>query len=65
MSVFVELSIDQIKIDKENPRIANYLSIYDPEKVTSDTIALLLGTKLLPVRAFVSPSVNMEVLFIQ
>ncbi len=45
MSVFVELSIDQIKIDKENPRIANYLSIYDPEKVTSDTIALLLGTK--------------------
>ena len=44
MSAFVELSVDQITIDKENPRIANYLDIHDPANITSDLIALLLGT---------------------
>lgn len=44
MSTFVELPIDQITIDKENPRIANYLAIHDSNNITSELIALLLGT---------------------
>ena len=45
MSDYQEIQIDQIEIDKENPRIANYLSIYDPDTVDSNLIALMLGTK--------------------
>ena len=33
MNEYQELSIDQIEIDKDNPRIANYLSIYDPAQI--------------------------------
>ena len=44
MSDFIELSIDEIELDKSNPRIANYLDLYDENELTSDTMALLLGT---------------------
>lgn len=44
MSSFIELPVDQITIDKDNPRIANYLAIHEPDNITSDLIALLLGT---------------------
>lgn len=44
MSNYVELNIDCIELDRSNPRIANYLDLYDEEKLTSDIMALLLGT---------------------
>jgi hypothetical protein len=44
MSAYVELPVDQIEIDPENPRIAYFLSNYNHEDINSDTIALLLGT---------------------
>lgn len=44
MSNYVELSIDKIKLDKSNPRIANYLATHDEDDITSDLMALLLGT---------------------
>ena len=44
MNTYQEISIDQVIIDKENPRIANYLTYYDPDKIDSNVVALLLGT---------------------
>lgn len=44
MSKYVELPIDQIELDKSNPRIANYLATHDEEDITSELMALLLGT---------------------
>ena len=44
MSGYVELSIDDIELDKSNPRIGNFLDIYSEEKMTSELMALLLGT---------------------
>ena len=44
MSNYVELSIDKIELDKSNPRIANYLATHDEDDITSDLMALLLGT---------------------
>lgn len=44
MSDYIEIGIDEIELDKGNPRIANYLDLYDEESLTSDTMALLLGT---------------------
>lgn len=44
MSDYIELNIDDIELDRSNPRIANYLELYDEAELTSDTMALLLGT---------------------
>lgn len=44
MNTYQEIPIDPIEIDKENPRIANYLAYYDPASIDSNVIALLLGT---------------------
>lgn len=44
MSNYTELMVNQIELDRSNPRIANFLDIYDEEKLDSDTMALLLGT---------------------
>ncbi len=44
MSDYIELNIDDIELDRSNPRIANYLDLYDEAELTSDTMALLLGT---------------------
>ncbi len=44
MSIYVELPVDSIALDKSNPRIANYLATHDEEDITSDLMALLLGT---------------------
>lgn len=44
MSNYVELSINKIELDRSNPRIANFLDLYDENEITSDTMALLLGT---------------------
>lgn len=44
MSKYLELPIDQIELDKSNPRIANYLATHDEDDITSDLMALLLGT---------------------
>ena len=44
MRNYVELKIDEIELDKSNPRISNYLELYDENEMTSDTMALLLGT---------------------
>lgn len=44
MSEYIELPIDQIELDKSNPRIANYLATHDEKDITSDLMALLLGT---------------------
>lgn len=44
MSKYVELPINQIELDKSNPRIANYLATHDEDDITSDLMALLLGT---------------------
>lgn len=44
MSNYIELSIDNIQLDRSNPRIANYLDLYDENEITSDIMVLLLGT---------------------
>ena len=44
MSTYMELPIDDIELDKSNPRIANYLSTHSEDDITSDLMALLLGT---------------------
>ncbi len=44
MSNYVDLPVNNIELDRSNPRIANYLDLYDANKVNSDTMALLLGT---------------------
>ena len=44
MSKYIELPIDQIELDKSNPRIANYLATHDPDDITGELMALLLGT---------------------
>ena len=44
MSKYVELPIDMIELDKSNPRIANYLATHDEKDITSELMALLLGT---------------------
>ena len=44
MSKYVELPIDLIELDKSNPRIANYLATHDEKDITSELMALLLGT---------------------
>lgn len=44
MSNYIELPVSNIELDRSNPRIANYLDLYDASKVNSDTMALLLGT---------------------
>lgn len=44
MSNYVELCIDDIELDRSNPRIANYLELYSEDDLTSDTMTLLLGT---------------------
>ena len=44
MSKYIELPIDQIELDKSNPRIATYLATHDPDDITSELMALLLGT---------------------
>ena len=44
MSTYQELPIDQIELDRNNPRIANYLATHDENDITSDLMALLLGT---------------------
>ena len=45
MSNYHEIEVSKVEIDKSNPRIANYLSIYDPADIDSNLIALMLGTK--------------------
>lgn len=44
MSKYIELPIDQIELDKRNPRIANFLATHDEDDITGDLMALLLGT---------------------
>lgn len=44
MNKYVEIPIDQIELDKSNPRIANFLATHDEKDITSDLMALLLGT---------------------
>ena len=44
MNKYIDLLIDEIELDKSNPRIANYLDQFDEDNLTSDTMALLLGT---------------------
>ncbi len=44
MAIYTELPIDEIQLDKRNPRIANYLAVHDEDDITSDLMALLLGT---------------------
>lgn len=44
MNTYAELPIDLIQLDKQNPRIANYLTIHREENINSDVMALLLGT---------------------
>lgn len=44
MSNYIELPIDEIELDRSNPRIANFIDLYNEEDINSDTMALLLGT---------------------
>ncbi len=44
MSGYVELSIDDIELDVNNPRIANFLEFHDKDDIDSNVMALLLGT---------------------
>lgn len=44
MSIYIELPVSEIKLDKNNPRIANYLAIHNEDDIDSDLMALLLGT---------------------
>ena len=44
MSAYMELNIDDIELDKSNPRIANFLATHSEDDITSDLMALLLGT---------------------
>ena len=50
MNTYQEIPIDQIEIDKDNPRIANYLTYYDPADVNSDLVLLCLEQKQVLVR---------------
>lgn len=43
MNNYVELSIDDIELDRSNPRVASYLEYYDEDNISSDTMAMLLG----------------------
>ena len=42
MSHYIELPVENIELDKNNPRIARGLAYYDP--ITSEILALLLGS---------------------
>lgn len=44
MNEYVELSIDDIELDVNNPRIANFLEYHDKSEMNSEVMALLLGT---------------------
>lgn len=44
MSKYIELPVDEIELDKSNPRIANFLATHDEDDITSELMALLLGT---------------------
>ena len=44
MNKYLEIPIDCIEIDSENPRIAHALLYYSKENIDSDLLALLLGT---------------------
>ena len=44
MAGYVELDINQVELDTNNPRIANYLEYYSEDSLDSDIMALLLGT---------------------
>ena len=44
MSNYVELPIDKICLDRSNPRIANFLDLYEESEINSDIMALLLST---------------------
>lgn len=44
MSTYMEIPIDRIELDRKNPRIANFLATHDENDITSDLMALLLGT---------------------
>lgn len=45
MCDYIELPVEQIELDRSNPRIARYIAEYSEEKLDSDTMALLLDTK--------------------
>lgn len=44
MNNYIELPINEIELDRSNPRIANFIDLYNEEDINSDTMALLLGT---------------------
>lgn len=44
MRSYEEINIDKVQLDKSNPRIAHYLDLYDENSLTSEVMALLLGT---------------------
>lgn len=44
MSGYVELPIDNIELDVNNPRIANFLVHHNKDELTGEVMALLLGT---------------------
>ncbi|MCL2061345.1 MAG: ParB N-terminal domain-containing protein [Firmicutes bacterium] len=44
MSKYLELPIEQIEIDRDNPRIAHSLIYYDERDITAELLALLLST---------------------
>lgn len=43
MNAYIELSVENIELDKSNPRIARGVAYYG-EDITSETMALLLGS---------------------
>lgn len=40
---YLELNVDEIELDMENPRIAKYLEMYGKENLNSEVISLALG----------------------
>lgn len=43
-SYYLELNIDEIELDMENPRIAKFIEMYDKKTLNSEQIALALGS---------------------
>lgn len=44
MSEYVEISVDKLELDKSNPRIGDFLDLYDINSLTAEQMQMLLGT---------------------
>ena len=41
--ILEELSVDEVELDMQNPRIARAMEMYDPDQITGVQISMALG----------------------